>query len=143
MATSVSSETDKEMVTFSGVTHIDNLDAFYALFREMLLEPGWRADDLERLRDDQMNFLRVSLRGSNDEELGKEVLYNEIYQGHPYGHHNRGTIASLEKITIEDMQKFYKDHFTRANLIVGVAGGYPEVFPKKMESDFCQAGKRL
>jgi len=67
MATSVSSQVDKEMVTFSGVTHVDNLDAYYALFREMLLEPGWRADDFQRLRDDHKNFLRVSLRGSNDE----------------------------------------------------------------------------
>jgi zinc protease len=141
MATGVSSQTDKEMVTFSGVTHIDNLDGFYSLFREMLLEPGWRTDDLERLRDDQMNFLRVNLRGSNDEELAKEVLYNEIYQGHPYGHHNQGTIGSLQKITVADMQKFYNDNFTRANLIVGIAGGYPESFPKKIESDFSKLAK--
>ena len=141
MATSVSSQTDKEMVTFSGVTHIDNLDGFYSLFREMLLDPGWRADDLERLRDDQINFLRVALRGSNDEELAKEVLYNEIYQDHPYGHHNRGTVASLRKITIEDMRKFYSEHFTRANLIIGIAGGYPGTFAKKIESDFAKLPK--
>ena len=48
MAASVSSQVDKEMVTFSGVTHVDNLDAYYGLFREMLLEPGWRTDCVTR-----------------------------------------------------------------------------------------------
>ena len=136
MAASVSSQVDKEMVTFTGVTHIDNLDAYYAILREMLLEPGWRADDLERLRDNQINGLRVSLRGSNDEELGKEVLYNQIYAGHPYGHYNAGTVSGLKNITIDDLQKFYKDHFTRANLIIGLAGGYPQAFRQKVEKDF-------
>ncbi|MEO8129745.1 MAG: insulinase family protein, partial [Bryobacteraceae bacterium] len=136
MATQVSSQVDKEMITFSGVTHIDNLEAFYAIFREMILEPGWRDDDFQRLRDDQKNFLRVSLRGSNDEELGKEVLYNRIYQNHPYGHHNAGTVSAIDKITIPDLQKFYKERFTRANLIIGLAGGYPESFAKRVEADF-------
>ena len=56
----------------------------------MLLEPGFRAEDFTRLREDAINFLKVSLRESNDEELGKEHLYNVIYAGHPYGHHNAG-----------------------------------------------------
>ncbi len=141
MATGVSSQIDKEIATFSAVTHIDNLDKFYVIFREMLLEPGWRADDFARLRDDQKNYLRVSLRGSNDEELGKEVLYNQIYRNHPYGHHNAGTISGLDKITIADMQKFYKDHFTRATLIIGLAGGYPEGFSKRVEADFAKLEK--
>jgi zinc protease len=136
MATQVSSQVDKEMTTFSAVTHIDNLDAFYSLFQEMLLDPGWRPDDFARIKDDHINYLRVSLRGNNDEELGKEVLYNEIYAGHPYGHENMGTVSSLQKMNIADMQQFYKSHFTRANLIVGLAGGYPDSFPKRVEKDF-------
>ena len=44
MATEVSFQVDKEMTSFSAVTHVDNLNAFYHLFRAMLLEPGWRAE---------------------------------------------------------------------------------------------------
>jgi len=82
MAVSVQEQVDKEMVAFSATTHIDNLEAFYKIFRDMLLDPGWRTEDFERLREDAVNFLRVSLRGNNDEELAKEVLYNEIYARH-------------------------------------------------------------
>ena len=136
MAASVSSQVDKEMTTFSGATHVDNLDAYYKLFRAMLLEPGWREDDFKRLKDNAINYLKVTLRGNNDEELGKEVLYNEIYAGTPYGHENAGTISALEKITLDDLKQFYRTHYTQANLIVGIAGGYPPAFLEKMKADF-------
>ena len=38
---------DKEMTTFVGETHVDNLDKFYALMRDMILNPGWRAEDFD------------------------------------------------------------------------------------------------
>src|SRR5262245_10331237 len=128
MATGVDWQVDKEMTVFSGTTHVENLDRFYALLRDMLLDPGFRQEDFTRVRDDAVNFLRVSLRESNDEELGKEYLYNLIYTNHPYGHHSRGTIASLQKLTVDDVRAFYRDHYTGGNLVLGLAGGYPKGF---------------
>jgi zinc protease len=136
MASSVNAQVDKEMTVFSGTTHIENLDRYYALFEDMLLDPGFRPDDFKRLREDAINFLKVSLRESNDEELGKEHLYNVIYAGHAYGHHNVGTVSSLEKLTIEDVRTFYRSHYTSSNLVIGLAGGYPKDFPDKVEADF-------
>ena len=85
------------MTTFSGATHVDNLEAYYKLFRAMLLDPGWREDDFKRLKDSAINSLRVGLRGNNDEELGKEVLLSELYRGTPYGHYSVGTVSALQK----------------------------------------------
>ena len=138
IATSVDWQVDKEMTVFTGTTHVENLEKFYALMKDMLLDPGFRQEDFTRVRDEALNFLKVSLRESNDEELGKEYLYNVIYAGHPYGHHNRGTIASLQKLTVDDVRAFYRDHYTRANLVVGLAGGYAKGFDAKVESDFAK-----
>lgn len=135
MATGIYAYSDKEMTTFVGQTHIDNLDKFYAIMRDIVLNPGWRAEDFTRVRDDQINALRVSLRGNNDEELGKEVLYNVIYAGHPYGHEDMGTVAALQKMTIADLQAFHRQHYTQANLIVGLAGGYPAGFAARVKKD--------
>lgn len=136
MAAGIGDYSDKEMTTFVGTTHIDNLDKFYALMRDAVLNPGWRAEDFTRVRDDQVNALRVSLRGNNDEELGKEALYNLIYTGHPYGHENMGTVASLQKMTVADLQEFHRAHYTQANLIIGLAGGYPPAFAARVKKDF-------
>lgn len=141
MATSVSSQIGKEMTTFTAVTHVDNLEAFYAIFHDMLLDPGWREDDLKRLRDQHMNYLRVSLRGNNDEELGKEVLYQAIYDGHPYYHHNMGSVSGIEAITMEDLQAFYRQNYTQANLVFGIAGGYPGSFLARVKKDLAKLPK--
>jgi len=138
MAASVESSVDKEMIAFSGNTHMDNLEAYYKLIRAMLLEPGWRKEDLDRLREDAVNYLRVSLRGNNDEELGKEVLYNEIYAGHPYGHESAGAATAVEKMSMEDLRSFYRANFTQANLVIGLAGGYPEGFAERVKADFAK-----
>lgn len=137
MATSFTSQVDKEMTVFTGTTHLDNLERYYGLIRDMLLDPGFREDDFTRVKTDAINFLKVGLRSENDEELGKEYLYNVIYPaGHPYGHHNAGRISSLEKLTLEDVRAFYRDHFTRANLVIGLSGGYPKGFDGRVVADF-------
>jgi zinc protease len=127
---------DKEMTVFNITTHADNLDKHYALIREMLLDPGFRQEDFARLKTDALSFLRLNLRNGNDEELGKEALYNIIYSNHPYGHHNMGSVGSLERLQLSDVQDFYRQHYTQANLVVGLAGGYPAGFPQKVSADF-------
>ncbi|MEP6921012.1 MAG: pitrilysin family protein [bacterium] len=134
MATSFGWQIDKEMTVFTGATHIDNLDKYYGLISQMLLDPGFREDDFTRLKTDAINYLKTSLRQSNDEELGKEYLYNIIYEGHPYAHHNMGTVSSLEQLTLADLRAYYKANYTQANVVVGLAGGYPKDFPGQVET---------
>ena len=135
MATGFGSQVDKEMTVFVGTTHRDNLEKYYQIISGMLLDPGFRDDDFKRLRTDAINFLKENLRGNNDEELGKEALYIAIYQGHPYGHQNVGTVESLEKLTVDDVKKFYKENYTQANFVLGLAGGYPQGFEEKIRGD--------
>lgn len=139
MATSIHSQVDKEMTVFTGTTHIDNLEKYYGLLRQMLLDPGWRDEDFRRLKADAINYLRVELRGNNDEELGKEALYLQIYRrSHPYGHQNVGTVAALEKMTLDDLKSFYRANYTQANLVIGLAGGFPKDFVEKTQTDFAR-----
>ncbi|HLF84357.1 MAG TPA: pitrilysin family protein [Blastocatellia bacterium] len=135
MATGFVSQVDKEMTVFVGTTHRDNLQKYYQVISGMLLDPGFRDDDFNRIRTDAINYLKESLRGTNDEELGKEALYISIYNGHSYGHQNVGTVESLEKLTIEDLKKFYRDKYTQANFLLGLAGGFPKNFEEKVEAD--------
>jgi len=136
MAAGVGVTVDKEMTTFSGSTHVDNLDAYYKLFKSMLLDPGWREEDFRRVKDAAINGIKVGLRGNNDEELGKEVMYESIYQGSPYAHYNAGSISALEKMTLDDVKSFYKANYTQANLMIGLAGGYSPAFPETVQKDF-------
>ncbi len=136
MATSFDWQVDKEMTVFMGTTHKENLDRYYSLISQMLLEPGFRDEDFSRLKTEAINFLKISLREGNDEELGKEHLYNVIYRNHRYGHHNMGSLGALEKLTVGDVRAFYQQHYRQANLVVGLAGGFPATFTQTILSDF-------
>jgi zinc protease len=136
IATSFGWQVDKEMTTFVGQTHVDNLAKYYDLISQMLLEPGFREDDFSRLKKDAINFLKTSLREGNDEELGKERLYNIIYAGTGYENHSMGKISSLEKLTLQDVKDFYAKNYTQANLVLGVSGGFDQKFSNQLTTDF-------
>lgn len=138
MAASFDAQVDKEMTVFTGTTHADNLEKYYALIRQMLLETGFREEDFRRLKMEAINYLKVTLRETNDEELGKEHLYNTIYRDHPYGHHSVGTVSALEKLTLDDVRGFYKEHYRQDNLVLGLAGRYPGSFPRTLREDFAE-----
>src|SRR5947199_4131049 len=71
VASSVNAQVDKEMTVFTGTTHIENLDHYYALLRDMLLDPGFLAEDFYRLRDDVINFLKFTYHEITHQELCK------------------------------------------------------------------------
>jgi zinc protease len=135
MASDFDAQVDKEMTTFSGSAHVDNLEAYYGLIRGMILEPGWREDDFKRVKDDCINAIKSGLR-NNDEELAKEVLYSDIYQGMPYGHYNGGTVTALEALTLDDVKHFYSRHYAQGNLIIGISGGFSPAFLERVKADF-------
>jgi zinc protease len=138
MAAGFGSQVDKEMTVFAGTTHVDNLEKYYSIIRDMLLDPGFREDDFSRLKEDALTYLKTTLRQGNDEELGKEYLYNLIYAGHPYGHNNTGTVSSLQRLTLDDVRNFYKQNYTQGNLVIGLAGGYRSDFAAKVNADFAR-----
>lgn len=138
MAAMLGLQVDKEMSVFSGTIHKDNLDAYYAIIRDMLLDPGFREEDFNRLKTNQLNFLEKTLVNNMDEQFGKEILNLMLYDGHPYGHHQAGTVESLQALTLGDVQAFYKAHCLQGNFILGLAGGYPADFPARIEADFAK-----
>jgi zinc protease len=134
------------MTRLSGQVHKDNLAAWYELVRGQLLYPAWSEQDFARVQTQLINSIRTDLVGNNDEELGKEVLYTSIYgDDHPYGSLNLGNVADLESITLQDIQAFYREYYTSANITVGLSGGYPESFPATISNDLqkLETGTRL
>ncbi len=136
MATNYSVSVDKEMTVFSGVVHRDNLDGFYELLRDAVLEPAFREDDFKRVKAQQLNFVRQIRRYSSDEELAKELLYNRIYRGTRYEHPEEGYVRSVDALTLEDVRDFYRRHYLRGNLVVGVGGAYGEELCARIRTDF-------
>ncbi len=129
---------DKEVSVISGEVHKDKLAAFYALFVDALVAPGFRQDDFERLRDNAISNIENSLRYSSDEELGKATLLQTIFFRTRYAHLTDGSVEGLKSITLEDVKSFWAANYTRENLVLGLAGAYPDWLPATMAGDLAR-----
>jgi zinc protease len=136
LASGLSSQIDKEMSVFRSSIHKDNFDAWYSLMIDQILNPAWDSNDFDRLKTQLKNNISTDLRGNNDEELGKEVLYSSIYgDNHPYGSYNLGALNDLEALTLDDVKAFYKEHYNQANLSLGIAGSFSEAQKSRLMTD--------
>ncbi len=136
MAAGLGLGVDKEMSAFTGTVHVDNLDAWYGIVRDMILRPGFREEDFNRVKAAQREFVEKTLVNNMDEQFGKEILNLALYPNHPYGHSEVGTVATVQSISLDDVKAFVKEHFLQGNVIVGIAGGYPADFPGRVQADF-------
>jgi zinc protease len=134
MASSIDVHTDREVTVISGVAHIETLDDYTKLLTEAVLQPGFDESDFARNKEQLMSYLTTTLRATNDELLGLEAIQQVIFDGHPYEQSPAGTVEGLENITLDDVKAFYGEHYTRANLMLGVAGGYADGFVDQLTS---------
>ncbi|CAG1770507.1 zinc protease [uncultured bacterium] len=135
MASSYGCNVSTEMMVFTGRVHKDNLDAYYNLFIDQLLNPAFPQDVFDRLKQNMLNYLTTTLKYASDEELGKAVLYESIFDKTPYGHLTSGTVSGLHAITLQDVKDFYTTYFNRNNFVIGIAGGYSDDFLKVLQTD--------
>ncbi len=140
MAAGYNVTVDKEMTNLTGRVHRDNLEAYYSLFRNALLSPAFSEADFDRVKAQRLNFLERGRRYSRDEELSKELLFWMAYEGTPYQHPAEGYVESVRSITLDDVRAFYKRHYVRDNIVVGIGGGYPQGFPERVKKDLDAAG---
>jgi zinc protease len=135
LAAGYNASTSMEMTVISGRIHRDNLEEYYPLFADAILRPAFTQADLERIRKQVLNGLENELRYSSDEELGKAVLYTTVFHGTPYGHITEGTVDAVKSITLDDIRAFYRTHYTRDNLVIGMGGGFEPALVERLQKD--------
>ena len=126
LAASYRIRVDRERTTLTGRTHRDNVAAYFDLFTAAYLQPAFAESDFQRVKSDAINDITNTLRYSSDEELGKAALYDFVFRGTPYAHPPEGTVEGLEAISLEDVRRFYRAHFTTQSALLGVGGSFDQ-----------------
>ena len=132
---SIRAQFDKEMTVLIGEVHRDHLEPFFAILRDLVVAPRFDQSDFDRNRDFLTNSVVSTLRGSDDEELGKQALNALLFEGHPYESPAMGTEQGLAALTLDDVRAFHRERYTRGAALVGVAGGYPAGFVERIERE--------
>jgi zinc protease len=135
MAGEVGWHVGREQTVFVGRVHREHLDAFYRVFRDVILRPQMTDEDFRRVLAQTRSELELELRGNDDEALGQETLQAMLYDGHPYEHPALGTETSLAAMRVDDVRAQRHRVFCGGRATVGVAGSYPDGFAARVRAD--------
>jgi zinc protease len=102
-----------------------NADTAFELLSDILLNPVFQSEELERIRHDRLTH--ILQQKDNPGTLGTKAFYNAIYgPEHPYGYTEIGTEQSNKAITRDSLVGFYKSGYIPANATLVVAGDITE-----------------
>jgi len=116
---------DREWVSVRLRCHRDQAATCVAVFTDVLTAPRFVATDVSRLRDEALYELTEGYLG-DEEELGREVLDDWLYEAHPYGHPRPGRAGTVPLLDDTRTRDFYARHYVRGAVIAGIAGDYDD-----------------
>lgn len=138
MAVSFNASVDKEVTVFTFQVHIDFLEQFYPVLRDLILSPAFAEEDFHRIKSNQENYVDQVIRASSDEDYSKMALEDNLFRGTNYQHMVMGNTSGVDSITLDDVRQQYKKYFTRNNLMIGIAGKYSPAFLARLKKDMSQ-----
>lgn len=138
MAARYSSSVDKEVSIFTFEFHKDWMDDFYPIMIGLITNPSFSQSDFDRVKLNQQAYVDQVIRASSDEEYSKMAFEDFLFRGTNYQHMIQGKSGSVASITLDDVQSHYSTFFTQNNLMIGIAGDYPDSFLEKLQTDLKQ-----
>jgi zinc protease len=97
-----------------------DLDTGLDLMSDVVLHPAFRADELDRRRQQLLSNLTVQY--SDPEYLASAVFGRVTYGGSPYGWPQEGTPATVKSLTREELAKFHDANYAPNQAFLAFAG---------------------
>lgn len=112
------------------------------ILKDVLMYPTFPAEEWEKMQKRKLVELD-QMKESPRSVVGN--YFNSFFYGdHPYGNAQEGNKASLQGITVQDMESFYKSQYVPAFSAIALVGDFDtKVMKKEMENlfgDWNQAG---
>ena len=98
----------------------EHRDSAFGLLRLMLTEPHFASPDVERVRRQLHSALRRDT--SQPGEIAARSWWSTAFPNHPYGRPVKGTLESVQSITIDDLKSYRQRVFARDRLKVTLIG---------------------
>jgi zinc protease len=113
----------------------EHRDGAFDLLRLMLTEPHFGAPEVERIRRQIVAGLVRDLNRPG--EVAARAWWAKAFPDHPYGRSTKGTVESVQGITIDDLRAYRQRVFARDHLTVAMIGDItPEAAGKLLDQVF-------
>ena len=116
------SEFDADRSTFKLRTLSSRREKNQALqvLRQILQQPDFPIAMLEREKSRTIAGLKEA--ASQPETIASGALMRSIYGAHPYGLTGAGEIDTVNKLTRDDLQRFYQTHYSAESAVITLIG---------------------
>lgn len=112
----------------------ENFDFALKELKELLSEPNLTKESIEKVR--LLSLATLSRKESDFDYLASKELKRLFFEGTPLENSSFGTVQSVQKISLEDVKDFIKEHLTLANAVV-VLGG--DIVKEEIEQELMKA----
>ena len=119
----------------------ESLPRALELLEQVMVEPAFHKEDVERVRGLMLAALQA--KQASPPALARDEV-NRIFYGEksPWGQPLGGTKATLNAITVADLQRFHADYFRPANAIISVSGDVDAAALEKLLEEKLSAWKK-
>ncbi len=97
-----------------------NFDHVWDIFADVMLNPAFAADDIERNRQETLTGLREA--ESSPEGALEAEIQRVIYAGHPYANDASGTIATINGFKAAELIAYHKKLMQTSRLLLVFVG---------------------
>jgi len=99
---------------------VEDLDDVLGLLAEIATRPSFPVAEVDRRRGEIVTLIRQD--EDNPAVVAVETLMSVVYGGHPYGSRSKGTVASVERIDRQALQRFHAAYCVPKGLSLAVVG---------------------
>lgn len=111
---------DMARVHLRSLTDAKYLNSALNTFQAVLTQANFPENAIQRVKEQILISLQV--QQENPMKLAQKTFFAELYDKQAYGHCLLGTAESINKITITDIQNFYKNYYVAKNAIFIMVG---------------------
>jgi len=112
--------TSKEYTAFHARVPAWDLDFGLDTLLDVLVDPGFTADDLDAER--QVILEELAWSADTPDDVVHSVLAERLFPNHALGWEVLGTPTSIRSMTVDDVRSFHDRWYRRPNIVVAVVG---------------------
>jgi zinc protease len=106
---------------FYGHALAEDLDLLTGTLAEVLLQPVFPVEQVERLRHQLLTGLAI--RAQDTAEMASLTFDEMVYAGHPYRRPEDGYPETIQVISCEDLASFHEKHYGPSGMVISIVGG--------------------
>ena len=111
---------DMAVLSLRSLSAAEQREPALALFKQVIGQPSFPQDSLERIRNQLLASLEQQKR--NPGKLGSNALFQRLYGSHPYASPSDGTADSLRQLDVAALREFHQRAYAAGNLVIALVG---------------------